>query len=119
MDLMIWKNRVFTGAAVAATIAFGAMMGALYISQQYLQNVLSYNPLIAGVAILPIGLCIMIGAPIGARLLASIGSRLAMAMGLVIIGLGFLVMLLFLQGRLSLLDCRSRVCLFGSGSGHC
>ena len=31
MDLMVWKNRVFTGAAVAATIAFGAMMDSSYL----------------------------------------------------------------------------------------
>lgn len=32
---------------------YGSMMGSAFISQQYLQNVLAYNPVEAGAAILP------------------------------------------------------------------
>ena len=40
-------------AAVAGIIVFGTLMGAMFIGQQFLQNVLGYSTLDAGAAILP------------------------------------------------------------------
>ena len=40
-------------AAVAGIIVFGSLMGAMFIGQQFLQNVLGYSRLEAGAAILP------------------------------------------------------------------
>ena len=48
-------RRIFWVAAVAGIIVFGTLMGAMFIGQQYLQNVLEYSTLGAGAAILPGG----------------------------------------------------------------
>ena len=46
-------RRIFWVAACAGIIVFGTLMGAMFIGQQFLQNVLGYDTLDAGLAILP------------------------------------------------------------------
>ena len=52
-DLRIAGRRVFWVAACAGVIVFGTLMGAMFIGQQFLQNVLGYSTLEAGASILP------------------------------------------------------------------
>ena len=52
-DLDVAGRRIFWVAAVAGIIVFGSLMGAMFVGQQFLQNVLGYSPLEAGAAILP------------------------------------------------------------------
>ena len=54
-DLEIAAARIFWVAAVAGIIVFGSLMGAMFIGQQFLQNVLGYSTLDAGLSILPAG----------------------------------------------------------------
>ena len=55
-DLDIASRRVFWVAACAGIIVFGSLMGAMFIGQQYLQNVLGYSTLAAGASIIPAAL---------------------------------------------------------------
>ena len=52
-DLNIAARPTFWVAAVAGIIVFGSLMGAMFIGQQFLQDVLAYSTLDAGLAILP------------------------------------------------------------------
>ena len=52
-DLEVAARRIFWVAACAGIIVFGSLMGAMFIGQQFLQNVLGYSTLDAGLAILP------------------------------------------------------------------
>ena len=47
-DLHVAARRIFWVAAVAGIIVFGSLMGAMFIGQQFLQNVLGYSTLEAG-----------------------------------------------------------------------
>jgi hypothetical protein len=69
-------------------------MGAMYIGQQFLQNVLGYDTFNSGLAILPAALCMVLVAPRSAKLVEKQGARLTMLMGYVFVLLGFLTMLL-------------------------
>src|SRR6476620_665142 len=51
-DLHVAGRRTFWVAACAGIIVFGSLMGAAFISQQYLQNVLGYSTVEAGAAFL-------------------------------------------------------------------
>jgi MFS family permease len=75
-------------------LVFGALVGAMFIGQQYLQNVLGYTTWQAGLSILPTAAFMVIAAPISARIIERRGSRDALLAGFVSVGLGFLVMLL-------------------------
>ena len=49
-------------------IVFGSLMGAMFIGQQFLQNVLGYSTVDAGLAILPAAFCMVLVAPRSAKL---------------------------------------------------
>lgn len=92
-DLKVASRRIFWVAATAGIIVFGSLMGAMYIGQQYLQNVLAYSTLEAGVAILPAVVFMVVVAPQSAKLVDSHGSRFTLLSGYFFCLLGFLTML--------------------------
>ncbi len=92
-DLAVAARRLFWVAGLAGVIVFGSLMGAMFIGQQYLQDVLGYQPVEAGAAILPAVLAMVLVAPRSARLVGSIGSRYTLLIGYVCVLGGFLTML--------------------------
>ena len=93
-DLDIAGRRLFWVAAVGGIIVFGSLMGAMFVGQQYLQNVLGYSSVEAGAAILPAVVMMIVAAPRSAKLVHSIGSRATLLLGYGFTFMGFLTMLL-------------------------
>src|SRR5690606_9903323 len=93
-DLDVARRRVFWVAAAAGIIVFGALMGAMFVGQQFLQNVLAYSAVEAGAAILPAAVCMVLVAPRSAKLVDARGSRVTLLVGYGFCVLGFLTMLL-------------------------
>ena len=93
-DLKVARRRVFWVAACAGVIVFGTLMGAMFIGQQYLQNVLGYSTLEAGASILPAALCMVLVAPRSAKLVEAYGARVTLLTGYVFCLLGFVAMLM-------------------------
>jgi EmrB/QacA subfamily drug resistance transporter len=94
-DLDVAGRRIFWVAAVAGIIVFGSLMGAMFIGQQFLQNVLDYSTQDAGRAILPAAFAMVLVAPRSAKLVDRFGARFTLLFGYVFCLLGFLTMLLF------------------------
>lgn len=93
-DLKIAGRRPFWVAALAGIIVFGALMGAMFIGQQFLQNVLGYSTVNAGFAILPAAIFMILVAPRSAKIVETRGARFTLLIGYVFVLLGFLTMLL-------------------------
>ena len=93
-DLHIAGRRVFWVAACAGIIVFGTLMGAMFVGQQFLQNVLAYDTLDAGLAILPAAIFMVLIAPRSAKLVEARGARFTLLTGYAFCLLGFLTMLL-------------------------
>src|SRR5215471_4838136 len=93
-DLRVARRQTFWVAALAGIIVFGSLMGAMFIGQQFLQNVLGYDTFHSGAAILPAALCMVLVAPRSAKLVDTQGARLTMLTGYVFVLLGFVTMLL-------------------------
>ena len=70
------------GRRLAGIIVFGSLMGAMFIGQQYLQNVLGYSTLDAGASIIPAALVMVIVAPRSAKLVGARGARFTLLLGL-------------------------------------
>jgi hypothetical protein len=86
-------------AACAGIIVFGSLMGAAFVGQQFLQNVLGYSTLEAGASILPAVVFMVLVAPRSAKLVETRGARVTLLYGYVAILLGFVTMLvLWKQG---------------------
>jgi MFS transporter, DHA2 family, multidrug resistance protein len=93
-DLEIAARPPFWVAACAGIIVFGSLMGAMFIGQQFLQNVLGYSTLEAGLSILPAAAFMVIVAPRSATIVEARGARFTLLLGYVFVLLGFLTMLL-------------------------
>ncbi len=93
-DLHIAGRRIFWVAACAGIIVFGTLMAAMFVGQQFLQNVLGYDTLDAGMAILPAAFCMVLIAPRSAKLVETRGARFTLLIGYVFCLLGFIAMLL-------------------------
>jgi hypothetical protein len=74
-------------------IVFGTLMGAMFIGQQFLQNVLGYTTFDAGAAILPAAVCMVLIAPRSAKLVIARGARFTLLSGYAFCLLGFITML--------------------------
>jgi EmrB/QacA subfamily drug resistance transporter len=92
-DLEVAARRIFWVAAVAGIIVFGSLMAAMFVGQQFLQNVLGYDTLEAGAAILPAAILMVIVAPRSAKLVEARGARFTLLVGYVFCLLGFITML--------------------------
>src|SRR6478752_3632389 len=98
-DLHVAGRRVFWVAAVAGIIVFGSLMGAAFISQQFLQNVLGYSTLEAGAAFLPTIVFMVLVAPRSAKLVETRGARFTLLCGYVaLVGAFACMLLLWKQG---------------------
>ena len=92
-------------------------MGAMYIGQQFLQNVLSYSTLNAGIAILPSAVSMVFAAPFSARLVERYGSRFTLLLGFLFCLLGFLTMLFLWKEGIPYWIVGLSYALIGTGVG--
>jgi EmrB/QacA subfamily drug resistance transporter len=88
LDIRFFENPRFTVANAAMTMIFFAMFGSMFLVTQYLQNVLDYTALEAGIRMLPMaGLMVIVG-PRAPRLVERIGSKLVVTLGLALSTIG-------------------------------
>jgi len=92
VDLTAASVPPFWVAAVAGTITFGCLMGALFLGQQFTQNVLGYDTLTAALVTLPSTIFMVALAPLSGRMVNSRGSRFTLLVGLLVVALGFAIM---------------------------
>jgi DHA2 family multidrug resistance protein-like MFS transporter len=116
-DLEVAARRIFWVAACAGIIVFGSLMGAMFIGQQFLQNVLDYSTLDSGLAILPAALLMVVVAPRSAKLVEARGARLTLLIGYAFCVLGFLTMLLLWKQGISYWKVGLGYALIGVGVG--
>jgi DHA2 family multidrug resistance protein-like MFS transporter len=116
-DLEVAGRRVFWVAAAAGIIVFGTLMGAMFIGQQFLQNVLGYSTFEAGLSILPAAALMVVVAPRSAKLVDARGARFTLLTGYVFCLLGFLTMLLLWKEDISYWKVGLAYALVGAGVG--
>jgi DHA2 family multidrug resistance protein-like MFS transporter len=116
-DLDVARRRVFWVAAAAGIIVFGTLMGAMFIGQQFLQNVLGYSTFEAGLSILPAAALMVVVAPRSAKLVDAYGARVTLLIGYVFCLLGFLTMLLLWNEGSSYAWVGLAYALVGAGVG--
>jgi EmrB/QacA subfamily drug resistance transporter len=80
-----FRNPRFSAASAAITLVFFALFGSVFLLTQHLQFVLGYSPLQAGLRVLPVA-TVVVAAPLSARLVEVIGTKIVVAAGLFIVG---------------------------------
>ncbi|WP_070379957.1 MFS transporter [Rhodococcus sp. WMMA185] len=116
-DLHVAARPTFWVAAVAGLVVFGSLMGAMFIGQQFLQNVLGYSTLAAGSAIIPAAVAMVFVAPRSATLVESHGARFTLLLGYLFVVLGLLVALVWWNENANYLEVAAAYTLVGIGVG--
>jgi EmrB/QacA subfamily drug resistance transporter len=92
LDLKLFRIPTFTGAQIVAFSIHASIFSMFLYITLYLQNILGYSPLEAGVRFLPVSLLSFIAAPIAGKLAERYPVRLFLTAGLALIGLGLVEM---------------------------
>ncbi|MHB1711230.1 MAG: MFS transporter [Acidimicrobiales bacterium] len=111
-----FANARFSAASVSITLVFFSLLGAMFLLTQYLQFVLGYTALQAGVRIAPVAVMLGLGAPISSVIVRRIGTKWVVAAGLalVAVGLGLLTHLSVSSGYTPVLVA---ILVLGTGMG--
>ncbi|HEU5002513.1 MAG TPA: MFS transporter [Actinomycetota bacterium] len=88
LNLKFFANPRFTAANISITLVFFALFGSIFFLTQYLQFVLKYTPLEAGVRLVPMAAVLMMVAPITGTLVKKLGSKALVALGMLVGGIG-------------------------------
>ena len=81
LPFRIFTSRTRASSFVAMFLAPAAMFAMFYFLSQYIQNVMGYSPLEAGVAFLPFTVGIVVGAGMASNLVSRINPRLISGVG--------------------------------------
>ena len=85
VEFRLFASRNFVGSNLIALIVTFAMLAQFFFLALYMQNILGYSPLQAGLRFLPATLMIVAIAPIAGRLTDRIGPRIPIAVGLTLV----------------------------------
>ena len=90
-DLRLFGNRSFVGVSLAAFTLSASMFALFLYLTLYIQNVLGYSAMEAGLRFLPTTLLSFLVAPAAGKLADRIGIRTLLGVGLTLVGVGLLL----------------------------
>jgi EmrB/QacA subfamily drug resistance transporter len=115
LRLEFFRNPRFSAGATAITMVFFALFGSVFLLTQYLQFVLVYTPLEAGLRLLPVA-ALIVAAPTSARLAEKIGTKLVVAAGLFTVAIA-LFLLSSVEANSGYGIVAASVAILGAGMG--
>ncbi len=92
LDLTLFRRPAFAGASIVAFTVSASMFSMFLYLTLYIQDVLGYSPLQAGLRFLPVTLLSFVVAPISGRLSVRVPVRLLLGCGLLLVSAGLLAM---------------------------
>jgi len=91
LDVSLFRKPAFSAASAAITLNFFALFGAMFYLTFYLQFVRDYNPLQAGIRMLPVAIAMAIFAPRSPVFVRRYGAKAVCATGLFLVTSAFLM----------------------------
>jgi EmrB/QacA subfamily drug resistance transporter len=92
LDVHFFRNPRFTAASMSIMMVYFAMFGSTFLITQYFQFVLGYTPLETGIRFLPLAMCMIVIAPLSARFVDRLGTKLVVGCGLSLVTLSLVSM---------------------------
>jgi len=92
MRLSIFRIRTLAVADTALLLVASGMFGMFFFASLYVQEILGYSPLKAGLAFLPVTVGIIVGAAIAQQLIKRLGVRVVSIIGITLAALGMLIL---------------------------
>jgi len=85
LPLRFFRNARFSAASVSIGLVFFALFGVIFFLTVYLQSVLGYSALEAGVRMLPVSAAIIFGSVLSTKLEPRLGTKIVVAAGLTVV----------------------------------
>jgi EmrB/QacA subfamily drug resistance transporter len=98
LELSLFRQPSLTGATLAIALVFFALFGTIFFLTQYLQFVLGYDALAAGVRMTPVAIGLILGTVLSTRLRPRVGTRAVVAVGLGITAGGLAILATITDG---------------------
>jgi EmrB/QacA subfamily drug resistance transporter len=115
LPFSLFASRQFSAANAVTFAMYGALGGVLFLLVVYLQVVVGYSPIVAGTALLPITVLMLLLSARSGALAQRIGPRLQMTVGPLICAAGVALMSRIDQGASYPFDVLPAVAVFGLG----
>ncbi|WP_431043144.1 MFS transporter [Streptomyces sp. P1-3] len=116
VPLVLFKHRNFSGGSLSLALVQIGNGGLLLVLTQYLQFVLGYSPIKAGLAFLPLAVTALIGNAGGVKLAAKIGNRFVILSGMLLMVAAFALLTTVSAGTGFTVPAIA-LSLFGLGAG--
>jgi EmrB/QacA subfamily drug resistance transporter len=87
VDLKLFRRRLFISSLGASFLSFWMSAAHTFVMPFFLQDILEFSPAKAGMFIFPIGLTVMVTAPLGGRFSDRVGVRIPTTLGLTLTAL--------------------------------
>src|SRR5262249_49618735 len=84
----IFRNRTLTGANVVGLLLGASLFSMFFFISLYMQQVLGYSPIHAGLSYLPLAVTIIVAAGLGGQLVTRFGFKPILATGMLLVALG-------------------------------
>jgi EmrB/QacA subfamily drug resistance transporter len=116
VPLPIFRSAVFSGGLGTMMIWSFGVLGIYFFTSLYLQSILGFSPTKAGLAFVPMALCLAVAAMLSPRVTAVIGGHRTVALGMAIMTVG-LVLFAGLGAGATFTGLLPGFVLFGLGAG--
>lgn len=115
LPLSIFRSAQFSAANAVTFVVYGAFGGVLFLLVLQLQVVAGFSPVVAGTALLPVTVVMLLFSARSGQLATRIGPRLQMSLGPAIVAVGLLLMLRIGTDASYLTDVLPAVLVLGGG----
>lgn len=90
--LSFFNKRWISTANATMFVVAGGMFGMFYFASLYVQQILGFNPLEAGLAFLPVSLGIMVGAALSQQTIGRLGVKPVVMTGMALASIGLIIL---------------------------
>lgn len=98
IDVAVFKSRIYDSVLVINMFVQICLMGTMFITSIYLQNVMRYNAFSTGLTLMPLSILLFVTALVAVKVAQKVPARFVVAFGAVCIFAGALYMYISLSG---------------------
>lgn len=117
LDVRLFRERGLSGGSITLLVVFGVQAGIGVVLFPFFQAVLGWSGLLSTAAMMPMAVMMMATSGLAPKLVAGIGSRNTMAVGIALAGLGLALMALLVSVEGSYLSILPGLLAMGLGMG--
>jgi EmrB/QacA subfamily drug resistance transporter len=89
VPMRLFRSRQFSGANGTTALVYFAINGGFFFTAVAFQTIVGFSPAVAGAALVPANVVMILGSPLVGRLVSRFGPRWLVAGGACVLGLGF------------------------------